>query len=298
MDENVPLKNKCTYHIGGEARYFATPGSLDELEQLLDDCKKSETPWFLLGAGSNVLFSDDGFSGVVIRLAGAFKEIVFDDAAERVVAGGAARLPYLSRTCAKRGIGGFEFLCDIPGTVGAAVRINAGTREHEIKDRLLSVKVLDPEEGVRTLTAEELQLGYRRSMLLERRWIVLEAHFSYGCRASRAALLEAMAAERRARKAKQPANPRNCGSVFKGAERPAGWYIEQCGLKGCRIGGAMIAEEHANWIVNVGDATAADVKALIELAQSSVYERFGVMLQREVEYVDVGASRETPRSAG
>jgi UDP-N-acetylmuramate dehydrogenase len=251
----------------------------------LNPHKKNDIPWFLLGRGSNVLFSDDNLDVCIIKLGQGFKGITFDDKTQTVTVGAATMLPKLATVCAQRGMSGLECVCDIPGTVGAAIRINAGTKEGEIANLFVSARVLDDHGEIHTLNADEMKFGYRSSILMGNRWIVLDTCFRYGPQKLSEEILETMRAHRKVRKSKQPTNSKNCGSVFKAAEKPAGWYIEQCGLKGHRIGGAMIAQEHANWIVNLGDATATDVKALINLAQREVHKKFNISLEREVEYV-------------
>ncbi|MDW7646340.1 MAG: UDP-N-acetylmuramate dehydrogenase [Desulfuromonadales bacterium] len=283
---NVSLKKMTTYHIGGEAKSFVLSNSQAELTAALKWCDGNLFPWFLIGYGSNILVADEGFPGLVIKLAGEFTSIEFDDNSRVISIGAAVMLPKLANECAKRGISGFEGLCGIPGTVGAAVRINAGTKEGEVKDLFVSADILDEQGNVRTLSSNDMGFGHRTSLLMQNRWIVLRSRFSYGLETESAKIFAQMLSHRASRKAKQPSNPKNCGSVFKPANgRAAGWYIEQCGLKGRRIGDAMIATEHANWIVNLGAASASDVKLLIRLAQDVVKERFGVLLEREVEYV-------------
>lgn len=282
---NVSFKRMTTYRIGGVPQYFVSPTNLDELTGALNWCNANRLPWFLIGHGSNILVSDEGFPGLVIKLAGDFSSIEFDDVPRVITIGAAAMLPKFANECASRGISGFEGLCDIPGTVGAAVRINAGTKVREVKDFFISADILDEQGSVRTLRHDEMDFGHRTSVLMRKRWIVLRARFKYGAERASTEIFDDMKGYRDARRNKQPLNPRNCGSVFKSAEKPAGWYIEQCGLKGRRIGGAMIANEHANWIVNVGNASSNDVKALINLIQAEVYKQFGIKLEREVEYV-------------
>jgi UDP-N-acetylmuramate dehydrogenase len=283
---NVSLEKLTTYRIGGNARYFYKPNNLDELAGALRWCKDKGLPWFLIGHGSNILVSDQGFPGLVLKLDGEFASQVFDNNSRVITAGAAVMLPKLANDCAMRGISGFDGLCDIPGTVGAAVRINAGTSEGEVKDLFVSADILDDQGNVRTLSCDDMGFGHRNSVLMQNRWIILMTRFRYGVDKESHQIFAAMQAHRAARKAKQPSNPKNCGSVFKPASgRAAGWYIEQCGLKGKRIGDAMIATEHANWIVNLGTASASDVKCLIRLAQDAVSECFGVFLEREVEYV-------------
>lgn len=286
LNHNVSLAKFTTYRIGGKAKYYFVARNLQELADALQWCKSNQVPWFLLGFGSNILVSDEGFPGLVLKLGGDFSRITFDDINRTITVGAAAMLPIFARECAKRSISGFECLCDIPGSMGAAVRINAGTKEGEVKDQFVLAKIMDEEGQKQTIKAVEMNFGYRTSGLMQNRCIVLESRFNYGAEREPEQINATMRSIRDARKTRRPANPKNCGSVFKSVEgRAAGWYIEQCGLKGKRIGNAMIANEHANWIVNMGEASAADIKALISLSQNAVKDRFGIVLDREVEFV-------------
>jgi len=279
------LSKHTTYQIGGPAQHFQRCNSEKDLQTAISRMSRQQLPWFVLGNGSNIIVSDSGFPGMVIKLGGDFKKVVFEK--DALHAGGGVLLPSLSRHCMARGWGGFEFMCGIPGTIGGAVIINAGTSQGQIKDNFLSIKVLSPEGTIRTFNHEEMRFSHRHSALLNTKDIILSATFSKPYQTEKNVIKKRIKDIIASRRQKQPKNKRNCGSVFKsppGGE-PAGWYIEQAGLKGLRRGGAMIAYEHANWIVNLGGARAEEVKTLIEIVQKAVWEKFGIMLEREVIYV-------------
>lgn len=286
--KDVALRQHTTYRIGGPAQYYVSVDNLKELRDALQWCQETGVSWFVLGHGSNILVADEGFPGLVLVLGEGFQHIQFHDEQSVVSAGGGCSLPKLGRRLASNGWAGFEFMNVIPGTVGAAVRINAGTTyEGEMKDCIHAVQVLGPDLLVKTFTRDELNFSYRSSRLTENKAIVLNAAFRLAKRDSVKTIQKKIKRIRDKRNQRHPKNHRNCGSVFKKPEhgKSAGWYIEQTGLKGRRIGGAQVALEHANWIVNAGSATAADVKELIRLIQESVFARFDVMLEREVIYI-------------
>ena len=280
------IQKYTTYKIAGYAKHMIKCDSINELQScFLSQVKIKNLPWFLIGNGSNILVSDEGFPGVVIKLGGDFKKVVFDD--DTVRAGGGVLLPALNRHCLSRGWGGFEFMCGIPGTIGGAVRMNAGTKQGEIKDHFVSATVLTPGGEIKQLLKKDLAFSHRHSMLVGSRDIVLSAMFAKPYISNKADIQKKIKEIIAARRQKQPRNKKNCGSVFKSPPggKPAGWYIDQAGLKGFQVGDAMIAHEHANWIVNLGNATAKDVKAVISHIQNIVFQKFGIMLEREVIYV-------------
>jgi len=286
--KNVSLKPLTTYCIGGPAKYFFIAKNIYELFDILNWAKREGIPWFVLGRGSNLLINDNGFPGLVIKLGGDFKKIEINESYGLVSAGGGCSLPKLGITLINKGWSGFEYMCVIPGTIGAAVRINAGTtKEGEIKDRFVSAQVLMPDLQIKTLSANELNFSYRYSNLIKNNGIVLNATFNLETKESPKILKKRIKEIALKRRYKHPRNSKNCGSIFKRpkGKKSAGWYIEQVGLKGTRIGDAQIALEHANWIINLGNARAKDVKALIELAQEKVMKKFNVKLEREVTYV-------------
>jgi UDP-N-acetylmuramate dehydrogenase len=287
LRKDVSLKYLTTYRIGGVASYFFIPESIAELRDVLGWAKEENVPWFCLGMGSNVLINDQGFPGLVVKLGTGLKRIETNESEDYFTVGGGCLLPRLGMTLMKQGIAGFEYMCVIPGTVGAAVRINAGTKEGEIKDKFLSADILMPDLREINLTKEDMKFSYRHSDLIGIKGLVLSARFQIRERESPEGIQKRIQEMIARKKSKQPQNPRNCGSVFKNpnGEKPAGWYIEQAGLKGMRKGDAQIATEHANWIVNLGKATATDVKYLIHHAQEKVFDKFGVELRREMIYV-------------
>lgn len=283
--ENYNLSMHTTYRIGGQAAYFSICHSNEELQRIVSWCRDKALPWFILGNGSNILISDDGFPGVVIKLSGAFKMISFDS--DVVRAGAGVLLPTMSRNFLARGWGGFEFMCGIPGTIGGAVRVNAGTKKGEIQDSFLSATILSHDGKVRTFSKEEMQFSFRHSRFATTRDIILSANFSRPYVSDKNTIQEKIKKIIADRRQKQPTIRRNCGSVFKSPPegKPAGWYIDQAGFKGMRIGDAMVSHEHANWIVNLGNAKSEHVKCLINKIQNEVLGCFGVQLEREVIYV-------------
>ncbi len=277
--ENEPLAPRTTWKIGGAARWLCEVATEDALVSLLATLREAGLRWAVLGNGSNVLVSDRGFGGVVIVLVGELAAVAVERGVpHRVTAGGGASLTKLLRLAKDEALDGLWVLGGVPGSVGGAVKMNAGTRWGEISDTLHSV-VLATADGVRTVAAADLGLAYRHSRF---DGIVATATFLLGDAdaAMRAKLDEVLAY----RKGSQPLQWPSCGSVFANpAGDSAGRLIEALGLKGHRIGGAEVSTQHANWILNLGDATAADALALIELCRTRVFEAFGVELRPEVQ---------------
>lgn len=282
------LSDFTTFRIGGRARWFARPRNVGELREALSFASSEGLKIFTLGGGSNLLIDDAGFDGLVIKLEGDFATLDVDPVEETVTAGGGVRLKKLGRIVSGMGYGGFVFMAGIPGTVGGAVAMNAGTREGDVASVCVWAEVCDYAGKVRRLSADELGFGYRDSHLRrEKRLIVTRACFRLGEIGDRQELLARIRESLLERASREPRNRRNCGSVFKAAAdgTPAGLLIDRAGLKEARIGDAMIALEHANWIVNMGGAASSDVKALVSLAGERVKQLFGVDLQREVVYL-------------
>ena len=289
--KNYPLKERTTIKIGGRALHFANVSTIAEVQELLVFGRDLQLPFITIGNGSNVLFSDEDFQGIVICLVGSLREITFDDDGKTVTAGAGASLMRLGNEIARRGFLGCAYMAVIPGTVGGAVRINAGTLEEgDIKDHFMSALVLNPVTGVISeLGKNSMGFAYRESVLSRSNKIILQATFKLPlqeqlCSEKAQKIVSDLLA---VRKAKQPANQKNFGSTFKRPipGNPPGWYLERVGMKGVRAGGAMVAEEHANWILNVDNAKSRDVKQLIAMGQKRVFEEFGVQLQREVIYL-------------
>ena len=282
--ENEPLAAHCTFKIGGPAQLFVMPENEQQLCSAVALCKEQAVRYYLLGNGSNILFADEGFSDVVIDVSALDAEIAVEDTV--LTAGAGVRLAALCKAALKHGLSGLEFAYGIPGTVGGAVYMNAGAYGGEMKQVLRSATVLFPEEGVRTLSCEELKLSYRHSLLTEHpEAVVLYAEFELtpgDPEAIRAVMRELMAK----RKASQPLEWPSAGSTFKRPEGHfAGTLIDQCGLKGLTVGGAQVSEKHAGFLINRGGATFADMAELIRQVQQRVLEETGVTLEPEVKIV-------------
>ncbi len=282
-----PLASRTTWGIGGPAQYLLSPGSADEAAAILAAAQAEGWPVFYLGRGSNLLIADQGLPGITLHLANPMAQIVFTG--DIVKAGAGVYLPHFASTLARRGWAGFEFLIGIPGTVGAAVRLNAGTGPgQEMADVLKSVTVLTSDLQPRTIPAADLQLGYRHSLLLDHpRWLVLEAEFFLRQQAS---FRDLAALHRRIilqRQGKFPPEKLTCGSVFKNPPQgpPAGWLIDQCGFKGRNVGDAQVSTRHANFIINRGRASAADMQTLIGEIQETVWKKHSIRLEREVIFL-------------
>lgn len=277
---NEPLAKYSTFKIGGLADIYLEPANVDELLNLLKYLRSKDVDFIILGNGSNVLISDEGFRGAVINLEFGLNFIRIEG--ECVVAGAGVKLARFVDFCVENGFKGVEMLAGIPGTLGGAIIMNAGAYSGEISDYLVDVDVIRDFELVR-LKKEECGFGYRTSNLSND--IVVQARFKFP-----SGDIEEMKRIRREilikRNQTQPVNFPNAGSIFKNPPGNfAGKLIEEAGLKGVQIGGAQISEKHANFIINKGNATARDVLELIKLAQSKVYEKFGIKLELEIRLI-------------
>lgn len=282
MEANVALARYTTIGTGGPARWFGRPETVDELHELLRWADEREVAVEVVGLGSNLLVHDDGVDALVLKLSGELAT-AHVDGETLVLGGGAANAVGLHRARAA-GFGGFEFAAAIPGTAGGGVRMNAGAYGVEWRDVLIDAIVVDA-SGPRTLDAGELGLSYRHSNLA-RGQVVAGVRFQLEP-SSPAAVKERAAALLAQRKATQPTNKRTFGSVFKnpGEGLGAGRMIEECGLKGHRVGGAIVSPRHANFIENTASATTADCIAVMAEARRRVHERFGVRLEHEVQFL-------------
>jgi UDP-N-acetylenolpyruvoylglucosamine reductase len=280
IEEGVRLARLTTVGLGGPARGFARPGTLAELEQALVWAAEHDLPVRPVGLGSNLLAADEGVEALVVRLDGELTAV--DVRGEVLVAGGGAANAVCLHRAREAGLGDFEFACAIPGTAGGGVRMNAGAYGSDWKAILIRALVADA-DGARWHTVEELDLAYRHSSLRPGQVV---AQVEFRLRSRPIGEIRATVAEMQAqRKATQPTNKRTFGSVFKNPahEHGAGRMLEECGLKGHRIGDALISPRHANFIENASDATALDALALMAEARRRALDRFGVVLEREVE---------------
>ena len=284
--ENQPLAPLTTWKIGGAAQYLAAAAGVEEVYRLMGLAQERGWPLWFLGRGSNLLIDDAGLPGITLHLARSLQTL--ERRGDILRAGAGVSLPRLARAAADLGFAGFEFLAGIPGTVGAAVRLNAGADGRDLSGVLNRVWVVTPRLQLLELQAAELGLGYRASLLLNfPHWLVAEAEFILTTPAAPETIKQRLRDLQAVRRARQPANYRNCGSVFKNppGSPGAGFLIDQSGLKGRRRGEAQVSRKHANFILNQGRATAAQVKALISEIQEQVWRQQGVALEREVIFL-------------
>jgi UDP-N-acetylmuramate dehydrogenase len=283
LQSNVSLGSYTTYKSGGPALWFAEVQTKAELSLLIECAVGSDLDVLVIGRGSNLVVADEGFPGLVVRLSGEFAEFAIDG--NRVVAGAAAPLPRLARASVEAEITGLEFFVGIPGSVGGAVRQNAGCFGTETKDRLVSAEIVDVGTGVeRSASPKELAFSYRNSNVATSE-LVTAATFE-----GRAGSTEQGKAEllriTRWRKEHQPGGTLNAGSVFKNPSNiSAGELIDSLSLKGLSVGDVSISHKHANFFVAGSEATSIDIFRLVELVKSRVFELTGTMLEPEIEFV-------------
>lgn len=297
LKKNIPMHRYTTIGTGGVCACFASVATVQALQGVVEYGAAENLPVFILGNGSNILFSDAGFEGIAIKLEGDFKTVDFDTETGRVTAGAGAQLSALGTEIAGRGYTGCAYMAVIPGTVGGAVRMNAGiNREYEIKKDIVSASVFELKTGgIRDYSCNALCMDYRHSILSSNDKVVLNATFQLpqGQPEGRDNAMHEISELKKKRSQNQPKAGRSFGSVFKNPKKhphSAGWYLEQAGMKGMSVGGAVVYEGHANWILNRGGAKSGDIKQLIETGRKRVYEMFGVALEREVILIpeDIG----------
>ena len=279
-----PLCRHTTFRIGGPAALFCQPQTQQALTRALALCRAAGVRSYLLGNGSNTLFADEGYDGAVIRLGRGLDSIEAGPDGT-LTAGCGALLSAVCRFAAQHGLAGLEFAYGIPGSVGGAVYMNAGAYGGEMKDVLCRVDALDGEEKPCSFAREELGLDYRTSRFEKEGGVILRAQFALRP-APQGEIAERMEDFLARRNEKQPLDKPSAGSTFK---RPKGAFaaalIEQCGLKGFRVGGAAVSEKHSGFVVNLGGATARDVLAVADEVARVVEERTGIQLEKEIRVV-------------
>lgn len=286
-EENVlvdePMSEHTTFHVGGPADLLVTPDDFDEIRDVLRACEDAGVESFVLGRGSDLLVSDEGYRGVIVALTEALVGVSVEGTQMCCQAG--VDLREASEMACELGLSGLEFACGIPGSVGGACFMNAGAYGGCIADVLKCVRVLMPDGSQETIDACDLNLGYRQSRVHDEGLVVLSATFTLtrgDTEKIRATTDDLM----RRREEKQPLELPSAGSTFK---RPEGHYagklIHDAGLMGYQVGGAAVSRKHAGFVVNVGGATAADVRAVIEHVQDEVERQFGVHLETEVRFL-------------
>lgn len=278
---NEEMKNYTTFKIGGSVDILLKPDSITNLVQAIKLCRDHEVPYYILGNGSNLLVADEGFRGVVIQIYTNFDQVKVEG--DKVTAQAGALLSKIATKALEHSLTGFEFAHGIPGTLGGAVVMNAGAYGGEMKHVLISCDVLDSAGNILTLSNEELELGYRKSIIQQKGYIVLAAtiELKEGNKEEISACMKDLMARR---KEKQPLDKPSAGSTFK---RPEGYFagklIMDSGLKGYQMGGAMISDKHSGFVINNGGATFKDVEHLIKHVQEVVQEKYQVLLEPEVK---------------
>lgn len=279
----VPLATLTSFRVGGPAEWYVAPRTLEELQASFEWAQTQGLPVTMLGAGSNLLISDRGLDGLVIGTR-RLRHSHFDLDTGLVTVGAGEPLPRLAWQAAEKGWQGLEWSVGIPGTVGGAVVMNAGAHGGCIADYLVSAQVLLPDGTSKILLPQDLHYRYRTSCLQGKGWVVTQATFQLQPGADPALVTATTADHLNHRRTTQPYHLPSCGSVFRNPGKyTAGWLIEQTGLKGYQIGGAQIAERHANFILNCGGATASDIFHLIRHVQQAVEQRWSLCLEPEVK---------------
>ena len=276
-----PMKNHTTFRIGGPADALALPKTPEEVAEVVRFCHEHAQPYYVLGNGSNLLVSDEGYRGLVLQLYRNFNDIHVNG--ETITVQSGAMLAAVARTAYQTGLTGLEFASGIPGTIGGAVVMNAGAYGGEMKNVLKEVTVLTKEGEVLVIPAKALELGYRTSVIPKNGWIVLGAVLQLE-KGDQEQILARMEELKEQRITKQPLDLPSAGSTFK---RPEGYFagklIMDAGLRGFTVGGAQVSEKHCGFVVNRGNATAADVWELICEVKRRVKEMTGVELEPEVK---------------
>ncbi len=281
--KNEPLKNHTYFKIGGNASIFAEPEDTEDLKTALKLIKEYKIDYFVIGNGTNLLVSDDGFKGIIVKIGERFNKLNRDG--NKVTAGAGILLSSLSKYVAKEGLAGFEFASGIPGYLGGAVPINAGAYGGEMKDVVTKVKCMDMDGMIHEFSNEEMEFAYRHTKLSDSKFIVLEAELNL-TPGKVEDIMEKIRALNEMRTSKQPLNLPSAGSTFK---RPLNGYasklIEDAGLKGLRYKGAMVSDKHSGFIVNYDNACCEDVLGLMRIVISTVYDKYGIKLEPEIKIV-------------
>lgn len=281
--QNEPMKNHTTFRVGGPADIFLTP-SAEELPAVLSVCREEQMPVTVIGNGSNLLVGDQGIRGVVICIGFGMRGIRVDG--EKIFLEAGVTLAAVAQQAAKAGLTGLEFASGIPGTFGGAVVMNAGAYGGEMKDVIVSVRVISEDGEILTLSKEELDLAYRHSVIPERGYLVIDGELLLTREKDPDQITERMEELKKKRIEKQPLEYPSAGSTFK---RPEGYFagklIMDAGLRGFSVGGAAVSEKHCGFVINKGNATAADICALMDEVTRIVKEKYAVTLEPEVKKV-------------
>ena len=282
---NEPMSKHTSFKIGGPAECFIKIKTIEQLKDILKYAQKGKIPLTIIGNGSNLLVSDDGIKGIVLKIE---IEKICQDIKNGIIlltVGSGIKLGALAQKCLKEEVAGFEFASGIPGTIGGAIRMNAGAHGSEMKDIVKTVKYMTRNGEIHTITNEQAKFEYRKSLFAEKDYIILEVELQLKTGKAEE-IKEKMTEYATYRKEKQPIEYPSAGSTFKrGTDFITAKLIDECGLKGYQIGGAQISEKHAGFIINKNNATAKDVINLMEYTKEQVYKKFGKKIEQEIEII-------------
>lgn len=283
FDENESLKKHTTMKVGGNADFIVYPKNAEEVSMLISFLNKENIRYYILGNGSNVMFSDEGFKGVIIK-SEKLNDIKIDG--NKIYFGAGVSMTKAAKTAVENSLSGIEYCYGIPGNIGGGLYMNAGAYGGEISSSLVSVDCVDENGEIKTISVKDCDYSYRHSVFMSRRRFILGGlfQFEYGNKAELKRFCEEIMQKRIS---KQPLDMPSAGSSFK---RPSGYFaaalIDECGLKGKTIGGAQVSEKHAGFIVNKGDATCKDITALADYVENEVYKKTGIKIEKEMIIVE------------
>ncbi|MGL4797586.1 MAG: UDP-N-acetylmuramate dehydrogenase [Paraclostridium sp.] len=276
-----PMSKHISFRVGGPADILVKPKNEEQIKEILSFARKENIPYLIIGNGSNLLVKDGGIRGIVIKIAENFNTFTIEG--KTVVAQSGAMLSFMGKAIMRSNLTGFEFAAGIPGTLGGAIAMNAGAYGGEMKDIVKSVKLIDQKGNIVELSNSEMKFEYRKSLLSKTEYIVLSAVIELK-EGNYDDIRDIMKDLTNKRVTKQPLNLPSAGSTFK---RPDGYFaaklIEDSGLKGLTLRGAQVSDKHCGFVVNLGEAKAKDILDLIYVVKSTVYSKFGVMLEEEVK---------------
>ena len=278
---NEPMKKHTTMKVGGLCDCMVEPSSIEEIQKVLEYVKENNIKYYIMGNGSNLLVKDEGVHALIIKIANKFSG--FEVNGEHIKAYSGCSVPKLSQIAKENSLSGLEFACGIPGSVGGGIRMNAGAYGSEMVNVVEKVGFLDENGNLKEIDGKDAHFTYRHSMFVDNpQYVVVYAIYKL-VKGNKEEISKIMEENMNSRKQKQPIEYPNFGSVFK---RPEGYFVgklvDDCGLKGYKIGGAQVSTKHSGFMINIGDATCKDVLDLIEYVKEKVYEKFNVKLQEEV----------------
>ena len=278
---NEPMKKHTTMKVGGPCDCMVEPSSIEEIQKVLEYVKENNIKYYIIGNGSNLLVKDEGVHALIIKIASKFSSVEVNG--EHIRAYSGCSVPKLAQIAKENSLSGLEFACGIPGSVGGGIRMNAGAYGSEMVNVVEKVGFLDENGNLKEIDGKDAHFTYRHSMFVDNpQYVVVYAIYKL-VKGNKEEISKIMEENMNSRKQKQPIEYPNFGSVFK---RPEGYFVgklvDDCGLKGYKIGGAQVSTKHSGFMINTGDATCKDVLDLIEYVKEKVYEKFNVKLQEEV----------------